>query len=65
VSARDEDELALQIPSDGSLHSLWALLNRLDGAAIAVEALSVHTPDLDDVVLAFTGGDAARRAPGP
>jgi ABC-2 type transport system ATP-binding protein len=59
AGARDVDGLALQIPSDGGLHSLWALLNRLDSEEIAVEALSVHTPDLDDVVLALTGGDAA------
>jgi ABC-2 type transport system ATP-binding protein len=64
AGARDVDGLALQIPSDGGLHSLWALLNRLDSEEIAVEALSVHTPDLDDVVLASRAatqpGTAAR-----
>ena len=35
--------------------SLRALLDRLDDASIEVEALSVHTPDLDDVFLALTG----------
>jgi ABC-2 type transport system ATP-binding protein len=55
VSSRDDDALALQIPSDGSLQSLRALLDRLDGEAIAVDGLSVHMPDLDDVFLALTG----------
>jgi ABC-2 type transport system ATP-binding protein len=52
--ARDDDTLTLQIPSDGSLASLRTVLDTLDGEGIAVEALSVHTPDLDDVFLALT-----------
>jgi ABC-2 type transport system ATP-binding protein len=55
VSSRDDDALALQIPSDGSLQSLRALIDRLDDEAIAVDGLSVHMPDLDDVFLALTG----------
>jgi ABC-2 type transport system ATP-binding protein len=51
---RDEDELALQLPSDGDVRSLRALLDRLDDEAIEVDALSLHTPDLDDVFLALT-----------
>jgi ABC-2 type transport system ATP-binding protein len=61
VSSRDDDALALQIPSDGGLQSLRALLDRLDSEAIAVEGLSVHTPDLDDVFLALTGRPDARQ----
>jgi ABC-2 type transport system ATP-binding protein len=45
----------LQVPSDGSVKSLQALLNRLEDASVEVESLSVHTPDLDDVFLALTG----------
>jgi ABC-2 type transport system ATP-binding protein len=45
----------LQVPSDGSVRSLRAVLDRLDGASVEVEELSVHTPDLDDVFLALTG----------
>jgi ABC-2 type transport system ATP-binding protein len=52
--ARDEDALTLQVPYDGGVHSLRALLARLDDASIEVEALTVHTPDLDDVFFAFT-----------
>jgi ABC-2 type transport system ATP-binding protein len=52
---RDDDELTLQLPSDGGVRSLRALLDRLDAEAIEVDALSVHTPDLDDVFLALTG----------
>ena len=54
-TARDDEALTLQVPSDGSPKALRALLDRLDDAAVEVEALSVHTPDLDDVFLALTG----------
>jgi ABC-2 type transport system ATP-binding protein len=52
---RDDDELTLQVPSDGGVESLRAVLDRLDHQSIEVEALTVHTPDLDDVFLALTG----------
>jgi ABC-2 type transport system ATP-binding protein len=54
-STRDNDALALRVPSDGSLRSLRTLIGRLDDRAIEVDELSVHTPDLDDVFLALTG----------
>ncbi len=54
-AARDEDALTLQVPSDGGVRSLKALLDRLDQQAVPVEGLSVHTPDLDDVFFALTG----------
>jgi ABC-2 type transport system ATP-binding protein len=53
--ARDDDELTLQLPSDGGVRSLQALLDRLDAQSIEVDGLTVHTPDLDDVFLALTG----------
>jgi ABC-2 type transport system ATP-binding protein len=52
--ARDDDELTLQVPSDGGARSLRSLLDRLDAESIEVDGLSVHTPDLDDVFLALT-----------
>jgi ABC-2 type transport system ATP-binding protein len=55
ASAPDNDALTLQVPSDGTVRSLRALLDRLDSASVEVEELSVHTPDLDDVFLALTG----------
>jgi ABC-2 type transport system ATP-binding protein len=55
ASQRDDDTLALQVPSDGNVRSLRTLLARLDGAAIEVAELSIHTPDLDDVFFAVTG----------
>jgi ABC-2 type transport system ATP-binding protein len=61
ASSRDDEALALQIPSDGSPQSLRALLERLDSQSIAIDGLSVHTPDLDDVFLALTGGDNTRK----
>jgi ABC-2 type transport system ATP-binding protein len=51
----DEEELTLQIPSDGSVRSLRGLLADLDSQSIEIDQLSVHTPDLDDVFLALTG----------
>ena len=55
ASSRDDDALTLQIPSDGGVRSLRDLLDRLDREAIAVDGLTVHTPDLDDVFFALTG----------
>jgi ABC-2 type transport system ATP-binding protein len=53
--ARDDEALALQVPSDGSVSALRDLLGRLDEAGIDVETLTVHIPDLDDVFFALTG----------
>jgi len=54
-STRDDEALALRVPSDGGTKSLRALLDMLDEYAISAEEFSVHTPDLDDVFLALTG----------
>jgi ABC-2 type transport system ATP-binding protein len=54
-AVRDDEALTLQVPSDGSVKSLRALLSRLDDESIEVEGLSIHTPDLDDVFLTLTG----------
>ena len=59
--SRDSDALALRVPSDGSLRSLKTLIDRLEGRAIEVDELSVHTPDLDDVFLALTGDSATEK----
>ncbi|MEO3767089.1 ATP-binding cassette domain-containing protein [Streptomyces sp. B8F3] len=54
-AVRDDDALALQIPSDGSQRELRTVLDSLDAAGIEADELSVHTPDLDDVFFALTG----------
>jgi ABC-2 type transport system ATP-binding protein len=54
-STRDDEALALRVPSDGGTKSLRAVLDRLDEHALSAEEFSVHTPDLDDVFLALTG----------
>jgi ABC-2 type transport system ATP-binding protein len=54
-ATRDDESLALLIPSDGGVGSLRTLLDQLESASIAVEGLSVQTPDLDDVFLSLTG----------
>ena len=62
ASARDDDALTLEVPSDGGVRSLRGLLDQLDGASVEVESLSVHLPDLDDVFLALTGQPDKERA---
>jgi ABC-2 type transport system ATP-binding protein len=52
---RDDEALALQVPSDGSVAFLRAVLSRLEAESVEVAALSVDTPDLDDVFLTLTG----------
>jgi ABC-2 type transport system ATP-binding protein len=54
-STRDDEALALRVPSDGGTSSLRAVLDRLDEYSLSAEEFSVHTPDLDDVFLALTG----------
>ena len=54
-AVRNEEALTLQIPTDGSVQSLKTVLDRLDHEVIAVNEVSLHTPDLDDVFFALTG----------
>ncbi|MFD5163554.1 ATP-binding cassette domain-containing protein [Streptomyces hawaiiensis] len=54
-ATRDDETLALHLPSDGSQRHLRAILDRLDTAGIEADELTVHTPDLDDVFFALTG----------
>ncbi|MEV6195649.1 ATP-binding cassette domain-containing protein [Streptomyces sp. NPDC051920] len=54
-ASRDDEALALQLPSDGSQRELRAVLDRLDAAGVEADELTVHTPDLDDVFFALTG----------
>jgi ABC-2 type transport system ATP-binding protein len=51
---RDDEELVLRVPNDRGIRSLRDVLARL-GDDVAVEDLSIHTPDLDDVFFAVTG----------
>ena len=51
---RDEEGLALRVPNEHGIRSLRDVLARL-GDDVAVEDLSIHTPDLDDVFFAVTG----------
>ncbi|MEU0897680.1 ABC transporter, partial [Streptomyces massasporeus] len=51
---RDDESLALQIPSDGSQRELRSILDWLDSAGIEADELTMHTPDLDDVFFALT-----------
>jgi ABC-2 type transport system ATP-binding protein len=60
---RDDEALALQIPSDGTQRELRSILDRLDSAGIEADELTVHTPDLDDVFFALTGAAAQPNQP--
>jgi ABC-2 type transport system ATP-binding protein len=55
-ATRDDEALALQIPSDGSQRELRAILDWLDAADVEADELTMHSPDLDDVFFALTGG---------
>jgi ABC-2 type transport system ATP-binding protein len=58
VTSGDDSALTLQVPGDGDVASLRAVLALLDGVHVAPDHLSIHTPDLDDVFFAFTGNPA-------
>jgi ABC-2 type transport system ATP-binding protein len=62
AASRDDGALTLQVPSDGDVTSLRALLDRLDGAQVEVGSLSIHTPDLDDVFFALTGSPTTKES---
>jgi ABC-2 type transport system ATP-binding protein len=59
VSRPDDDQCTLRVPDDGTADSLRELLDGLHRGGIAVERMSIHTPDLDDVFLAVTGARVA------
>jgi ABC-2 type transport system ATP-binding protein len=61
--ARGGDSLSLQISTDGGVRSLRELLDRLENEHIEVDALTVHTPDLDDVYFALTGHPVTKKEP--
>ena len=58
---RDDDELVLRVPNEGGIRSLRDVLARL-GDDFAVEDLSIHTPDLDDVFFAVTGNASKEKS---
>jgi ABC-2 type transport system ATP-binding protein len=57
----DPEQLVLQVPADGTVDAVRELLDKLHEVRIAVERLSIHTPDLDDVFLAVTGSHVSGR----
>jgi ABC-2 type transport system ATP-binding protein len=62
-TTQDSDALVVRVATDGSVGALRRLLDRLDDHSVAVESVSVHTADLDDVFFALTGrSDAAAHA---
>ncbi len=56
---RRDDTLTLEVPIDGGAIAVRELLNRLGDTAAAVDGVSVHTPDLNDVFFALTGHPTA------
>ncbi|HLZ95851.1 MAG TPA: ATP-binding cassette domain-containing protein [Candidatus Dormibacteraeota bacterium] len=54
---RDDSELVLRVPNEDGIRSLRDVLGRLSDE-VAVEDLTIHTPDLDDVFFALTGKPA-------
>ncbi|MEV6019299.1 MULTISPECIES: ATP-binding cassette domain-containing protein [unclassified Streptomyces] len=64
-AVRDEEDLALRVAGDAGLDALRALIDRLDAAGVGAADFSVHTPDLDDVFLALTGGGTTTTGTSP
>lgn len=63
ASARDDEALALDLPSDAGVATLRRLLDRLDADGIQVDSLAVRPADLDDVFLTLTSrADGAKGA---
>ncbi|MBX4200760.1 ATP-binding cassette domain-containing protein [Candidatus Parcubacteria bacterium] len=52
---QNPEERSIGISTDGSVKEIKRVLDILDGAGIEIDAMSVHTPTLDDVFLHFTG----------
>ena len=52
---RSEDDLSLELASDGSVAGIRQVLDRLEHHGITVESVSAQPPDLDDVFFALTG----------
>jgi ABC-2 type transport system ATP-binding protein len=63
--SREDEALTLEITTDGGVGSLRALLDQLDHENIAVDRLTVSTPDLDDVYFALTGHAIKEKDPVP
>ena len=58
TARRDPDALVLDVPTDGEVASLRAVLDRLAAGSVEMAGLTLHTPDLDDVFLSLTGNKA-------
>ncbi|MGW0484620.1 ATP-binding cassette domain-containing protein [Nonomuraea sp. NPDC003214] len=54
AASRNDATLTAQIPNEGGVRTLKKLLDWLDGQAVEVAELTVHSPDLDDVFLTLT-----------
>ncbi|MEV4223413.1 ATP-binding cassette domain-containing protein [Nonomuraea sp. NPDC049725] len=54
ATSRNDATLTAQIPNEGGVRTLKKLLDWLDGQAVEVAELTVHSPDLDDVFLTLT-----------
>jgi ABC-2 type transport system ATP-binding protein len=61
-STSDPTTLSLQVPSDGGVQALRAVLDTLDDDVLTPDELSVHLPDLDDVFLSLTGHERVERS---
>ncbi|MGP3977736.1 ATP-binding cassette domain-containing protein [Streptomyces sp. 8N114] len=58
---RDDEALALKVPTDGSVRALKSVLDDLEVRSVEVAAVTVHTPDLDDVFLTLTSRPAPQK----
>jgi ABC-2 type transport system ATP-binding protein len=59
----DAERLALDVPGTGDVAHVRRVLDRLASAGVEVDDIGIHTPDLDDVFFALTGGPSAATTP--
>jgi ABC-2 type transport system ATP-binding protein len=50
----NEDDLSLELVSDGRAAGIRSILDRLERHGVTTESFSAHPPDLDDVFFALT-----------
>ncbi|MGW1951658.1 ATP-binding cassette domain-containing protein [Streptomyces sp. NPDC001920] len=62
-ASHDDEALALLLPSGGGQRELRSVLDWLDATGVEADELTVHTPDLDDVFFALTGGTGLPHQP--
>lgn len=60
---KDEKKRSISISTEGTVHEVKRVLDKMETHGIEIETLSLHKPTLDDVFLKFTGHKAEKEKP--